>query len=199
MTCYEGWNLFSNFLIAIGTIGAVLTAIFGIRIRRTKLDVIVLNAQGELTKHGVKPTIYYHLKIKNCRKVSIKNCRVFLKKVEQKQPNGEYVELPMSVSPQYRWTASVNPFENRDIVTENVLDFGFIEENSEKFYPHVNPIVDIFKGFLKPNESFKYFLEIIADNYRPKKLFIIEVSWDGTWTSNLDEMKNHLIIRRIDK
>ena len=197
MTCYDVGNLIINILIALGTIGAVLTAIFGFRIIRTKLDVLVLNEEGELTNHGEeKPTIYYHLKIVNLRKVSIKNCRVFLKKVEKKQPNGEYIELQMSYSPQYLWTAFKKTDESKDIVTENVLDFGFVEKNSQEFFPAVHPILDIFKGKLKPNESFRYFLEIIADNYRPKKLIIIEVSWDGKWTSNLNEMKSSLIIKR---
>jgi hypothetical protein len=105
----------------------------------------------------------------------------------------------MSVSPQYRWAGSIDLCDARDVITENTLDFGFIEENSKIFHPTVNPLLDIFKGNLKANESFRYYLEIIADNYRPKKLFIFEVSWDGKWTSNLNEMKNSLIIRKIEK
>src|SRR5690606_25717894 len=105
MSCYEKWNLFSNFLIAFGTISAVIIAIFGNwiskKIFRAKLDVSILNDCGELTKHTNLQVIYYHLKVINLKKtVFVRNCRVFLKKVKKLQPNGEYIELPMSVSPQ---------------------------------------------------------------------------------------------------
>lgn len=202
MTCYEKWNLFSNFLIAIGTIGAVLVAIFGNwikqRIFSAKLDVQVLNEEGELTSYtNNEQVIYFHLKVINLRKsVIVKNCRIYLKKIQKRQADSEFHDLPLSVPPRFPWAPAGSSPEAIDVVTEQVLDFGAIAENAKEFKPIVVPVFNSFKGNLTSNESFRYFIEIIADNYRPKELTVIEVSWDGKWTSSLNEMKSSLIIKR---
>jgi hypothetical protein len=202
MTCYEKWNLVINILIALGTVGAVVVAIFGnwimTKIFSAKLDVEILNKEGELTKfNSGKRVIYYHLRIINKKSIIVKNCRVFLKKIQKLQTDGQYLDLPLAVPPRYLWAPAESSPEKNDIVTEQVLDFGYITEGSNQITLSVTPIFNNFKGIQGKNESFRYLLEIIADNYRPKKLITIQIFWDGKWTENLNEMEKSLVIQKI--
>ncbi len=36
-----------------------------------------------------------------------------------------------------------------------------------------------------------------ADNYTSKSHSVIEISWNGKWSSNLEEMKKYLIVKEI--
>jgi hypothetical protein len=202
MTSYEIWSLITGALIALGLFCVVLVALFGSLIRRkilpAKLTVEVLDKNGELTTldngHRV---VYYHLRIINEKSVIVHNCRVFLKKLQKRQPDGQYHEIPISVPPKYIWSPAESSPEGVDIVTEQVIDFGYIIDSAKEFKPTVIPILNSFRGNLKQLESFRYNIEIIAENYRPKQLIIIEVTWDGNWPEDLNDMHKHLIIKKI--
>jgi len=203
MNCYEQWSIFINVLIAIGTISAVIVALFGNRIQnkifRPKLSVVVLDGKGDLTKftNGSR-VIYYHLRFINEKKsVTIKNCKVYLKKILKRGADNNYHNVPLPVPTKFCWAGRSDKNETVDIVTEQVLDFGFIIENDIEFKPVVEPIFNNFKGFLKQGESIRYQLEIIADNYRPKGLITIETSWNGNWSDNLSIMESNFIIKKI--
>ena len=83
-----------------------------------------------------------------------------------------------------------------DIVTDQVLDFGYIVQGSNVFTPAIWPRFNNFKGDLKPNETFKYVLEIIANNLSPQHV-TIEVSWDGNWSTNLTAMATRFQIKIV--
>jgi hypothetical protein len=202
MSVYEKWSIVVNILIAAGLFGVVMVALISSWIRKkifpAKLTVEVLDKNGELTilDNGQK-VVYYHLRIINERSVIVHNCRVFLKKIQKLLPDGQYHEIPFSVPPRYVWSPAESTPEGIDIVVEQVIDFGYIIDSAKEFKPTVTPILNSFKGNLKQNESFRYFIEIIAENYRPKKLIGIEVTWDGNWPEDLDEMHKSLIIKKI--
>ena len=202
MTTYEIWSLIINAVLAAGVIGIALIAVFGDWFRQmifpARLNVEILDKNGELTildsGHHV---IYYHLRIINTKSIIVRNCRVFLKKIQKRQANGQFDDLPMSVPTRFIWTPSETSPEGVDIVTEQVVDFGYIIDNAKEFKPTVTPIYNSFKGNLAQNESFIYYIEIIADNYRSRKLIGIEVSWDGKWPENLNDMHRSLVIKKI--
>ncbi|HJZ41526.1 MAG TPA: hypothetical protein VJ203_14255 [Bacteroidales bacterium] len=202
MTNYEIWSLIINAAMAIGVIGIALLAVFGDGFRKiifpARLEVEILDKNGELTildsGHRV---IYYHLRFINRKSVVVRNCRVYLKKIQKRQADGKFQDMPMSVPPRYVWTPSETSPEGVDIVTEQVVDFGYIIDNSREFKPTVTPIYNSFKGNLGQNESFIYYIEIVADNYRSRQLIGIEVSWDGKWPENLKDMHRSLVIKRV--
>jgi hypothetical protein len=202
MTTYEIWSLLLNTLIAFGLFIIVLIALFGHRIKRilfpAKLMIDVLDKNGELTTldngHRV---IYYHLLVMNKKSVIVQNCRIFLKKIQSLDTTGNFIDIPISVPPKYIWSPAETSPEGVDIVTERIADFGYIIDSSMDFKPAVTPILNSFKGNLQHHETFRYYIEVVAENYKPKKLFGIEVTWDGLWPEDLNDMYKHLIIKRI--
>ncbi len=202
MSDYEFFNLLFQAFITIGLLCVILIALFGTTIRQTlfpaKLSVEVLDKNGELTilDNGHR-VIYYHLRIINKSSVIVKNCRVFLMQIKKLQDDGSFINIPFSVPPRYIWSPAESSPEGVDIVTERITDFGYVIDSSTEFKPTVTPILNSFKGNLKHHETFRYFIEIIAENFRPKKLIGIEVTWDGNWPEDLNEMHKHLVIRRI--
>lgn len=202
MTCYEIWSLIVFALIAIGLFSIVIIALFGNQIRQllfpAKLNVEVLDKNGELTilDNGHR-VVYYHLRIINETSVIVHKCRVFLRKIQKRLEDGQYCDIPFSVPPRYIWTPSESSPEGVDIVNEQIVDFGYVIDSAKEFKPTVTPILNSFKGSLRQNETFRYYIEIIAENYRPKKLIGIEVSWNGYWPEDLTQMHKHLIISKI--
>jgi hypothetical protein len=202
MSDYETWSILLQALIACSLLGIILMALFGSYIKQklfpARLTVEVLDKNGELTilDNGHR-VIYYHLRIINRSRIIVKNCRVFLTKIKKLQDNGEYVNVPFSVPLRYIWSPSESSPEGVDIVTERIHDFGYIIDSSTEFKPTVTPILNSFKGNMKHHETFRYYIEIIAENYRPKKLIGIEVTWDGMWPDNLTEMYRHMVIKKI--
>lgn len=203
MSGYEIWSLLLQALTAIFLIGIVIIALFGNSIRQKfnppRLDIDILDKNGELTTldngHRV---IYYHLRVINRGKVIIKNCRVFLTRIKKEQ-NGEFINLPFSVPLRYIWSPSETSPEGVDIVTERIADFGYIIDSSTEFTPTVTPILNSFRGNLRHEEKFRYYLEVIAENYRSRKPIAVEVSWDGHWPEDLNNMYRHFAIRKINE
>jgi hypothetical protein len=180
----------------------VFVALFSHWIRRkifpAKLRIEVLDKNGELTilDNGHR-VIYYHLRVINVRSVIVTNCRIFLKRIQKLEAGGQFTDVPFSVPPRYNWSPAESSPEGVDIVAEHVADFGYIIDSSKEFKPTVTPILNSFRGNLQQLETFRYFVEIIAENYRPKKLIGIEVTWDGNWPEDLNDMYKHLVIKKI--
>jgi len=201
MSTYETWSLIIQALTAFFLIGIILVSIFGTYIRQKlnppKVEVEILDKNGEpsILDNGHR-VIYYHLRVINKGKVILRNCRVILTRIKKLQ-NGEFVNIPFSVPPRYIWSPSETSPEGVDIVTERIADFGYIIESSTEFKPTVTPILNSFRGSLMHNETFRYYIEIIAENYRSRRLVGIEVTWDGLWPADLNDMHLHLIIKKI--
>jgi hypothetical protein len=234
-------DLIVNIIIAIGTIGAVIVALFGESIKRffsrAELLAEILDVNGELTdwlpygsnqilartipnpsvgrsgyggrsgtsgthisssREGGKRVIYYHLRIVNKKpSIIVEKCRVLLKEIYKRNTGtGQFNRLPLIVPPLFSWAPAETSAPAIDFVTDQVLDFGYITEGSNLFTPSVNPRFNNFKGDLQPNETFRYVLEIQANNSSPKKI-TIEVSWNGTWNEDLEEMANGFTIKII--
>jgi hypothetical protein len=145
-----------------------------------------------------KAVIYYHLKISNKRKsIEIKKCSVSLKEIYKKGPADiDFIKLPLNVPPKFFWAPASSAPQAVDIVTDQVLDFGYIVEGSNTFSPSIWPLFNNFKGDLHPNETFRYVLEITANNLSPK-IVTIEVSWNGNWSLDLNSMANNFKICKI--
>jgi len=202
MTCVEKWNLTVNIVIAIGTVGAVIVALFGDwlknRIFRSILSAEVIDPNGELTNwtNGTR-VIYYHLKIINLRQsILVNQCRVFLKEISKKNNNQQFVKLPLIVPPTLQWAPAESSPQALDFITERVLDIGYVTEGSDTFFLSIFPKFNNFKGYIKANETFRYTLEILSNNSKTK-IVTLEISWDGTWHENPVDMSEALRITKL--
>ncbi|MBN1663809.1 MAG: hypothetical protein JW943_09435 [Deltaproteobacteria bacterium] len=190
-----------SILSAIGTLIVAIVAIWGDWVRAKlappKLTIDKHNLRGSLTNYNSgQKVIFYHLRVVNHRHWFVsRNCRVILKQIFKKGPDGEYHPVSYVVPLQFTWS----PSEFTPIVTtinkEQVLDFGCIGEGDAFFKPTLYSYSNNFKGYLHAQESIRYCLEIISDNYVSKSPTIVEVSWNGQWNDNLDIMEQNLVIK----
>lgn len=201
MSAYEIWTIVINAVIALCLCFLIIVALFGKNIRQwlfpARLNIEILDKNGELTilDNGHR-VIYYHIRVINTGKAIVNNCSAFLTKI-QKLEGGQFQDIPFSVPLRYSWSPAETTPEGVDVVTERIADLGYVIESSTEFKPTVTPILNSFRGNLKHHETFRYYIELIAENYRPRNPFCIEVNWDGIWPDNMEEMHQHLKIIRI--
>jgi hypothetical protein len=198
--------VFSGFT-AVGTVLVAILAIWGDRFRSrfapALLTMEIHDADGDLTflsqPGGNRlPTYFYHLKVKNKRPwISPKNCRVLLKAMSKRGPDGLFHSIPMSVPLQYVWAPSEITPPVIAIEHEQILDFGIVTEANRIFVPMLYSQSNNFLGFVRANEAIRYSLQIVSDAFVSKRYQVFEVAFDGTWSSERLEMKNHLRIREI--
>ena len=200
---------FWTFLTALGTIFVAILAILGGKLRscifRAKLLIEAQNNfQGDLITINFPPPqpsnlrYYYHLKVTNKnRSITPNDSQVLLKRISKKGPDGIFYDVPLAYPLPFYWTPDVTRPEFITIRNEEVFDFGRIDKNGSHFIPCTRFIPNNFRGYLAPNESMQYHLQIVSDKYISSKLQVFEVSWDGNWSDNPEEMKRYLIIKEI--
>lgn len=206
-------ELIGSILTAIGTVVVAVLAIWGdwfrARFAPAKLVIEPHNLQGDLTTFSNPPGItlpgsrrvyFYHLKVVNHRRwVNPRNCRVLLKAISKRGPDGEYHPLAMSVPLQFVWSPSEVTPPVITIEDEHVFDFGSISEVGTKFVPSLYSTSNNFLGFVEKNESIRYSLQIVSDGFISDGYQVFEVSWDGNWDGDKEKMQQHLRIKEIIK
>lgn len=203
MTAYEITSVIINALIAIGTIAVAVLAIWGESIKARffgpKLSLIPYNLRGSVVPitHGPR-SIFYDLEVVNKRSTVVAtNCRVLLKKLWRRVPNGEFQEVHLAVPLTFVWApAEITPPYIR-IKKDHVLDFGLVIEGQDHFSPRLISITNNFGGFVHANEVVRFGLEIVSDNFVSASLQVIEVAWNGQWNDNLDVMAQNLQIQEV--
>jgi len=199
------WEILADVLIIVGTLSVAVLAVWGAWFRQ-KLAGPRLQIEGENLRGTVVDTqdgkrlIYYHLRVRNKRRwSSAKNCRVMLRKIERKGPDGRFHPVRLPVPLQFVWApAGFTPLLPA-IADQQVLDFGYIAERSteDRFIPTFYVTTNDFDGYVRPKESLRYHLQALADDFASAALTVVEVAWDGTWSDNLDEMERHIRISLI--
>jgi hypothetical protein len=71
-----------------------------------------------------------------------------------------------------------------------------IDERSGRFRLSTYITPNNFRGSIAGGEAKRVTLVASAHNGRSEPL-VVEVSWDGTWSAELDEMQRHLVIKEI--
>lgn len=203
MTKAEIVSLIIQTIIAFGTISAVIVAIWGDLLRSkfapAKLTIEEHNFRGSTTKFSNgKNALFFHMIVRNRRSwIASRNCRAMLVQIQKKGLDGEFHQQNLVIPLQFSWSpAEVSPLL-ATINKEQVLDLGFIAEGDECFRPALYYVSNNFQGFIKKGELFRYFIEIYSDNFTSSKPFVVEISWDGKWSDDLDIMSQHLLIKVI--
>jgi hypothetical protein len=79
------------------------------------------------------------------------------------------------------------------VLNQQILDLGFIAENSAEFRPRLYWTSHNFQGFVRAHEAVRYQLQIEALNF-VSPIFVVEISWDGIWDYVPATMRHHLTI-----
>lgn len=207
MTCEFGehpaMKLAIDGLVALGTLAVAVLAIWGDWIRSklapAKLEIELHTPQGDptTTVSGTR-LMFYHLRVINRRPwLPALNCRVLLKGLMRRGPDNIFHPTPMAVPTQFVWApAEITP-PVITLVREQVLDFGIIAENGQRFEPRLYSFAVNFGGFVQANEAVRYQLQIEASNFPASRIQVFEVAWDGQWDFNSATMSQHLRLREI--
>ena len=206
------WSLLFGALAAIGTVAVAILAIWGEWFRSKfagpKLVLVPHNFRGTdttLSVHGgmkvqAYKAIYYHLKVKNNRRwASVKNCRVLLRQLHRRGPDGKFHAVSLVVPLQFVWSPAEWAPTEQSFTDEAILDFGRLIEGTEFFEPLFYVTSANFQGYIKANEAVRFTLQIVADNYSAIKYQVFEVAWDGKFDENLDKMEQSLRIKVINE
>ncbi|MEA2051366.1 MAG: hypothetical protein U9O90_00840 [Euryarchaeota archaeon] len=191
--------------IAIGTVAVAILAIWGEKIRNWMagpiLEFKLHNARGDLTtRQDGQRTIYYHVKIENKRQWSLaRRVRILCTAISKKAPDGSFVQESLIAPVQLTWVFQSFHELLPNVATDDICDLGFLDENSNQFWLSLYIRPNNFRGFISANEAMRVSLIASADNFTSKSPYVLEISWDGNWSSNLDEMRKHLVIKEVRK
>ncbi len=201
MPTFDQWIQIS---VAIGTIGAVIVALWGNRLSHMfglgpKLNLSLVDAQGELViPTGRSDSLrYYHVKVFNSHKWSpANNVRVMITGLFTLAADGNLVRHKMVGSLQLMWRfANVHP-QYSVVGPDDYADLGYISDGKDfVLTPFVRP--NNFPHSLSAKQKMVVELQAFADNTESLPL-CIEISWDGVFTEDTLEMAKHLVVKEVD-
>lgn len=199
----ETANLVVQIFVAIGTIAVAVLAIWGDKIRSSiagpNLELKLRDSRGSLTSRANKKrAIYYHLQLVNKREWSpAKHVRLLIIGIEKRRPDGTFFPESLIAPLQLTWAFPQFHELLPTIATSDVCDLGFLDEDSQRFDVSLYIIPNNFRGYVEPGQSMRVSIIASAHNYESKKPLKLEISWDGAWNSDLEEMQRHLVIKEV--
>jgi hypothetical protein len=194
-----GWNLFVNILVAVGTLGTVVVALFGTAIKNKWWSPIfeasLPDPRGQKTpvkddKGNSGTTRYYHLRISNTRRWSnATGAALYLVRIDEPGPNGEFQmkwtgDLPVSCRHQNFYPLA------RDIGSPIDYDLCSIAKEDSRLELH--PIIlgyDIELVRRGHQKLIAWFQVKCLECESP--IIKVRVSWDGKWDDGEAEMAAH--------
>jgi hypothetical protein len=198
----ELWGLIIQGVGVVCTIVVAILAIWGDLIRSRfagpKLRINLRSSKGELNYiQDRTPTLYYHLRVVNKRRgAQAKNVRVVLTGLLKSDRHGKFVDQTLSGPLQLTWQfPNIHP-QYPTIGPEDFCDLGnLIKCRRFVLSPYVIP--NNFTGYLDPNEKMRVEVIAVADNAESNPM-CIEVSWDGLWSDDANQMEKHLVIAEVE-
>lgn len=190
---------------AIGTVAVAVLAIWGDQVKDyflgPRLTLSLVSESGDLTKRASGASVYYyHLRVTNGkRRLPARGVRVVVQGISKRAPSGAFVQQPLVYPLQLVWTPMEPGEVERTIVQNSTCDFGFLDEtsNEQAFRPAVLLLPNNFRGYVKTDQCVRFEVVATGQNVFSLKPTVFEVSWDGRWTQNQEEMKQHLVIRAV--
>ena len=189
-------------LVAFGTVSVAVLAIWGdwfrAKLAPPKLELELLSDVGTPTTLGQVKAIYYHLRVVNHRHWQPgQDCRVLLRSIARRGPDGRFYPIPLPVPLQFIWAPAEFNTPTTTLVKEQMVDFGVVREDQKRFIPNFYTTPSSFSGYVGPNEAVRFLVEIEAKNFSSKPQSF-EVAWDGIWSFEAVEMSRHLRLRKIE-
>lgn len=201
---YSGWSLFVSVLVAIGTIGSVIVALFGNWIRLKffppNLMVRLMDKEGEkvdardmATGQKVDEARYYHLLVSNNRRwFTATNTYVCLVQLEEPAAGGNWRTTWKASVPIHCRNQASNPLKH-DIGSDMDFDICSVWKSGKvQIHPIIAPynLTTVWKG---PCELI---LSLQARSTEvDSRVVRFRISWDGKWHEGTKEMEDHFTIR----
>jgi len=195
-------GLIVNILVAIGTIVVAILAIWGDwfrdRFASPQLAIRLRETRGNLTSMGGRKVMYYHLIVENKRQWALaKGVQIMLDGIWRRAADGSFKPETLAASLPLTWAyPQFNPV-NPSIRDRMICDLGYIIEGESHFKPSLYIYPNNFKGFVGANEAVRLILKIQAENFTSKRPHVIEVHWDGQWSTDMEQMQNHLVVKDL--
>jgi hypothetical protein len=187
---------------AIGTVAVAILAIWGEKVRALvagpKLRLSLRDSRGNLTvRANGRRTVYYHILVRNERTWSpATSVRITVTSIEKRRPDGTYfletVVAPLQLTWAYAEVHELLP----TIVESDTCDLGFLDEDANRFTLPLYVTPNNFRGYVGPNEAMR--VHIVGSGYNVSTdPLVLQVSWDGVWSSDMDELQRHLVIQEV--
>jgi hypothetical protein len=225
----ETEEIFKVIFQALATIASIAGLIWAIKwaIRSPKLRLSLLDSRGDPTRFGdsrdAPPAFFYHLRIRNIRKLIATNVRVkvirLLKHSELERVNVAFESEGYQQNPLYLiWAAQPSPKPYLiDVLglDEEACNLGYVTEQECVFkIDALDPARSgqnfkwppNFQGFLtgkeirdnKTKETMRVELVALAENARSRSnTLCLNITWDGQWHSEAEEMQKHLVVSTV--
>jgi hypothetical protein len=197
-------NWVVNLAVALGTLGAVLAALFG-DIFRSKflpplLRLRLLSSEGE--KGPIKTTEswdvarWYHVHVWNERRWSpAKEVQIFLIRLEEQDPSGAFQTVWSGEVPMNWRHQEVSPL-TRTIGAEADCDLCRVEQKAKALT--LLPLISPYNLNARRNGKCSMIAWVQAKSNRADSpLLRIKISWDGDWDDGEKEMKRHLVVEQL--
>lgn len=190
---------------ALGTVAVAIIAVWGdwikSKIASPILELALVNRSDQTTTTAGLQRIYHHILVRNKRRWSpAKNVRVMIRQVSKKGPDGsffaEHLVLPLQLTWAFPATHELLP----TIGPEDKCDLGSLEQAAPgqsglfKLSTYIWP--NNFHGVVQANETLRVELIAFSQESESKPLFV-EISWDGKWSSDREEMQRHLVVKEV--
>ena len=193
--------------VAVGTIGAVLVALFGQAFRAKffppQLSLRLKSSEGEKSKvqnqfrgpERSEDARYYHVTVSNARRWSpAHNLQVFLTAIEEPRPD-QSLRFTWQGDVPIRWrnqeavplSRTVGPDADADLCS--VIKGKWLE---------IYPIIKPYNLEERRRESCDIVLRLQGRGDEADSIPVrVRISWDGNWHDGDREMKQHLVVRTI--
>lgn len=199
--------------MAVGTIAAVLVALFGQAFRSKffppKLSLSLVNPGGEKTpvnltwfengeaKSRLEDARYYHLRVSNQRRWSPANqVQVFLLRVEEPGPDGELQTTWIGDVPM-RWRSQESFPVARTIGPAADSDLCCVVKGK---WLELLPLITPYSLTAKRSGAASIVLSLqLRANEADSGILRVQISWDGRWEEGMQEMMRHLVVKVLSQ
>ncbi len=203
-------NWWVQLAVAVGTVGAVLVALFGQGFRAKyfppKLSLTIPDPGGEKTIVRVvsgqipegrpEDARYYRIRVSNRRRWSPANqVQVVLLRVEEPAADGQFAvswagDLPLT------WTHQQLFPPLRTIGPDSQVDLCSVVKDK---WLALHPLIAPYNLNVQRRDPAKLILWVQAkSNECDSPVLRVHIAWDGGWHDGAQEMKRHLILKVIE-
>lgn len=196
-----------NTLVAVGTLGTVVVALFGNYWRRRffppKLKVQLCEPAGELTSSRFaeqsKKSWYYHVMVENEHRWSpATNVSLHLVAMDLPGPDNQFIR-EWNGDVQLKWAfMAFYPAQNRTVGKPIRYDLVSVDEEFSNLALHPIAASTSLKATRQGKCRFAVWLQARSSE-SDSRIARIEISWDGVWKDNPADMDKHLILKRTQE
>jgi hypothetical protein len=206
-TCQFWWNWVVQALIALGTIGAVLAALFGNWFRAVlappKLSISLKNEIGVLEKAAfpdgkVTDSRWYHIRIENLRRWSpAREVQLLLLQFAEPDSAGHFQatwttgDLPLQWKhqPIKPLRPTIGSPQDCDLCSVTKMPDG---THQLALHPLIRPLA-LSTAWGSPC---KFAVTLQACSLETESTLLrVEIAWDGQWADDATQMSRHLVVK----